>query len=270
MNGGRVIRRFSRLQSSAFCDFMASFAKRAASNQMGGWRPKFVGGRYGAQQSPGGSFVGIKERKAREREMRRQQIMVAAKRVFTQRGYEKSTMEDIAREAELSPGTIYLYFKSKDELYASLCLRVLRFIHVKVDHAVSDASLDYEAKQEALLKAIREVYDYDPLILNNMFHLQSSETLKSLSRELLDEINALSRSALQATAGMFAAGIEEKLVIDRHPTALADTLWALFSGIVLWEDSKKMINAERYDFSNTLTTAFELFARGLRKRQDGG
>ncbi|MDJ0803737.1 MAG: TetR/AcrR family transcriptional regulator [Desulfobacterales bacterium] len=211
--------------------------------------------------------MGIKERKAREREMRRQQIMVAAKRVFTQRGYEKSTMEDIAREAELSPGTIYLYFKSKDELYASLCLRVLRFINVKVDHVVGDASLDYEAKQKALLAAIHEVYDYDPLILNNMFHLQSSDTLKSLSPELMHEINTLSRSALQAMAGMFAAGIEKELVIDRHPMALADILWALFSGIVLWEESKKMINAERYDFSNTLTTAFELFGRGLRKRQ---
>ncbi len=211
--------------------------------------------------------MGIKERKAREREMRRQQIMVAARRVFTQGSFEKSTMEDIAREAELSPGTIYLYFKSKDELYASLCLRVLRFINVKVDHVVSDASLDYEAKQKALLAAIQEVYDYDPLILNNMFHLQSSDTLKSLSPELMNEINALSRSALQAMAGMFAVGIENELVIDRHPMALADILWALFSGIVLWEESKRMINAERYDFSQTLTTAFELFGRGLRKRQ---
>ncbi len=211
--------------------------------------------------------MGIKERKAREREMRRQQIMVAAKRVFTQRGYEKSTMEDIAREAELSPGTIYLYFKSKDELYASLCLRVLRFINVKVDHVVSDTAMDYEAKQKALLGAIQEVYDYDPLILNNMFHLQSSDTLKSLSPELMNEINELSRNALQAMAGMFAQGIEKDLVIDRHPMALADIVWAMFSGLVLWEESKKMINAERYDLQNTLTTAFDVFGRGLRKRR---
>lgn len=210
--------------------------------------------------------MGIKERKAREREMRRQQIMVAAKRVFTARGYEKSTMEDIAREAELSPGTIYLYFKSKDELYASLCLRVLRFINVKVNHAVDNAAPDYEAQQEALLGAIREVYDYDPMILNNMFHLQSSETLKSLSPELLNEINDLSRRSLQAMAGMFARGIENDRVIDRHPLALADILWALFSGIVLWEESKKMLNADRYDLENTLSTAFELFGLGLRKR----
>ena len=67
--------------------------------------------------------MGIQERKQRERERRRQQIIVAAKRVFSERGFSKTTMEDIAREAELSPGTLYLYFKNKDELYASLSLR---------------------------------------------------------------------------------------------------------------------------------------------------
>ncbi len=67
--------------------------------------------------------MGIQERKQRERERRRQQIIVAAKRVFSEKGYSKSTMEDIAKEAELSPGTLYLYFKNKDELYASLSLR---------------------------------------------------------------------------------------------------------------------------------------------------
>lgn len=101
-----------------------------------------------------------------------------------------------------------------------------------------------------------------------MFHLQSSDTLRSLSPELMNEINELSRRSLQDMAGMFSQGIEKELVIDRHPMALADILWALFSGIVLWEGSKKMINAERYDFKNTLTMAFELFGRGLRKRPE--
>ena len=208
--------------------------------------------------------MGIKERKSREREMRRQQIMVAAKRVFTQKGYEKSTMEDIAREAELSPGTLYLYFKSKDELYASLCLRVLRFINVKVDHVISGAA-GYEAKQQGLLNAMKEVYAFDPLILNNMFHLQSSDTLRTLSPDLLDEINALSRKALQAMANMFKQGIQDGKVIDRNPLALADIVWSLFSGIVLWEESKKMINAERSDLEKSFAVAFDIFGRGLRK-----
>jgi AcrR family transcriptional regulator len=48
-------------------------------------------------------IMGIQERKERETERRRQQIMVAAKRVFSEKGFNKATMEDIAQEAELSP-----------------------------------------------------------------------------------------------------------------------------------------------------------------------
>ncbi|RLC22759.1 MAG: TetR/AcrR family transcriptional regulator, partial [Deltaproteobacteria bacterium] len=66
--------------------------------------------------------MGIQERKEREKGRRRQQIMIAAKRVFSLKGFNKATMEDIANEAELSPGTLYLYFKNKDELCASLSL----------------------------------------------------------------------------------------------------------------------------------------------------
>jgi AcrR family transcriptional regulator len=209
--------------------------------------------------------MGIKERKERERETRRQQIMIAAKRVFTEKEFEKSTMEDIAKEAELSPGTLYLYFKSKDELYASLCLRVLRYINIKVGHVVSDAYETYEAKQAALMAAMHDVYDYDPLILNNMFHLQSSETLKALSPELLDEINDLSRQALRTVAGMFTDGIATGRIIDRNPIALADIFWALFSGVVLWEESKRMINVSRFNIQETFEVAFDLFQRGLRR-----
>jgi hypothetical protein len=66
-----------------------------------------------------------------------------------------------------------------------------------------------------------------------MFHLQSSETLKALSPELLDEINDLSRQALRTVAGMFTDGIATGRIIDRNPIALADIFWALFSGVVL-------------------------------------
>lgn len=209
--------------------------------------------------------MGITDRKKREREMRRQQILIAAKRVFTKKGYDKSTMEDIAREAELSPGTLYLYFKSKDELYASLCLRVLRFINVKVDHVINDPAASYPEKQENLLTAMKDVYAYDPLILNNMFHLQSSDTLRTLSPELLEEINALSRKALQTMAGMFHQGIQSGVIIDRNPLALADIIWGLFSGLVLWEESKKMINPDRSDLDHSFKVAFDILERGLKK-----
>jgi AcrR family transcriptional regulator len=212
--------------------------------------------------------MGIQERKGRERERRRQDIMVAARRVFSARGYEKATMEDIAREVELSPGTLYLYFKNKDDLYASLNLRVLQFLNVKFDHALADKGLDFGTKLDRLMDALLDVYEYDPLILNNVFHLQSSETLKSVSDELLGEINALSRRALRTLAGMFAEEIEKGTIVAHNPMALADMLWGLFSGTVLWEETKRMINAERYQLKESIRTGFDLLRRGLKVERD--
>jgi AcrR family transcriptional regulator len=85
--------------------------------------------------------MGIQERKEREKERRRQQIIVAAKRVFSEKGFNKATMEDIAKEAELSPGTLYLYFKNKEELYASLSLRILQYLHIRVTHVNKETDL---------------------------------------------------------------------------------------------------------------------------------
>ncbi|MBW1778005.1 MAG: helix-turn-helix transcriptional regulator [Deltaproteobacteria bacterium] len=207
--------------------------------------------------------MGIQERKERERERRRQQIMVAARRVFSAKGLEKSTMEDIAKEAELSPGTLYLYFRNKDELFASLSLRMLQFLNIRLEELEQKRTLSVEKKFHVLKKALYDVYDFDPLVLINMFHLQSSETLKNLSDELIQEIKTLSRKSLRSMAHVFEEGIKEKRFIERHPTAMADSLWALFSGIVLWEESKKIIDDNKNYLKPTLDLAFEIFWRGV-------
>lgn len=207
--------------------------------------------------------MGIQERKEREKERRRQQIIVAAKRVFSDKGFNKATMEDIAKEAELSPGTLYLYFKNKEELYASLSLRILQYLHIRVAHVNEEQSLDPVQKLEALMEAMYDVYDFDPLIIINMFHLQSSETLKNLSVELLQEIKDLSRKSIGAIATIFKEGIEKDYFFQRHPTALADIFWSLFSGVVLWEASKKIIDEKKDYLKETLKTAFEIFKRGI-------
>jgi AcrR family transcriptional regulator len=214
------------------------------------------------------SFImGIRERKERERERRRQQIMVAAKRVFTDKGFSKATMEDIAKEAELSPGTLYLYFKNKDELYASLSLRILQYLMIRLEHVKAEPFTDATQRLNDLKEAMLDVYEFDPLILINMFHMQSSETLKNLSPDLLGQIETLSRNSLKAMANIFEEGIRKNVFVDRHPTAVADILWSLFSGIVLWETSKKIINGEKDFLKETFDTAFEIFSRGIMRHQ---
>ena len=207
--------------------------------------------------------MGIKERKEREKGRRRQQIMVAAKRVFSQKSFNKATMEDIAKEAELSPGTIYLYFKNKEELFASLSLRILQYMSIRLEHVHNEKYKEPKQKLTALKEALYEVYEFDPLVLINMFHLQSSETLKNLSPHLLSDIKELSRQSFRSMTRVFEEGIEKGDFIDRHPVALADIVWALFSGVVLWEESKRLIDSKKNFLRPTLEIAFEIFNRGI-------
>ena len=207
--------------------------------------------------------MGIQERKQRERERRRQQIIVAAKRVFSEKGFSKSTMEDIAREAELSPGTLYLYFKNKDDLYASLSLRILQYLNIRLDDVKKKKDIDLQKKIGAIKEALYDVYQFDPMILINMFHLQSSETLQNLSSPLLDNITELSRNSLNVLAEIFEDGSGRKDFIDNNPTAVADIIWSLFTGVVLWEESKRLIDDDKDHLKKNLDTAFEIFSRGI-------
>jgi AcrR family transcriptional regulator len=56
-------------------------------------------------------------------ELRRQQILDAAAACFARRGFHQTTMQDICGEAELSPGAIYRYFTSKEEIIQAMCSR---------------------------------------------------------------------------------------------------------------------------------------------------
>ena len=209
--------------------------------------------------------MGIQERKQRERERRRQQIIVAAKRVFSEKGYSKSTMEDIAREAELSPGTLYLYFKNKDELYASLSLRILQYLNIRLEDVKREKDVEPRKKIAAIKEALFDVYQFDPMILINMFHLQSSETLKNLSSPLLENITELSRNSLTILAAIFKDETGQDRYASHHPTAIADIVWSLFTGVVLWEESKRMIDNEKDFLKQTLDVAFEIFSRGITR-----
>ena len=60
------------------------------------------------------------QRKQREYEARREEILLAAERMFSQNGFFKTSMAEIAESAQFAMGTVYRFFKSKEEIYISL------------------------------------------------------------------------------------------------------------------------------------------------------
>ena len=69
--------------------------------------------------------MGVKERRTREKEQLRRQILSAARELFVNEGYENVSMRKIADKIEYSPTTIYLYFKDKADLLDSVCKETL-------------------------------------------------------------------------------------------------------------------------------------------------
>src|SRR6266567_8671848 len=58
-------------------------------------------------------------------EFRRSEILSAATKVFGSKGFEGTRMDDIAEEADLAKGTVYIYFQSKDEIYEAVVEQVV-------------------------------------------------------------------------------------------------------------------------------------------------
>lgn len=64
--------------------------------------------------------MGVADRRAREREVRRKVIVEAAAQVFAERGMDGASMDAIADRAELGKATLYYYFRTKEELHAAV------------------------------------------------------------------------------------------------------------------------------------------------------
>src|ERR1700759_3006831 len=77
-------------------------------------------------------MTNAQERKAQERQARRRRIQEAARTVFTERGYAGASIELIAKAAQLAVGAIYLYFRSKEDLYVSLIEDTLTLFDVEL------------------------------------------------------------------------------------------------------------------------------------------
>lgn len=70
--------------------------------------------------------MAVADRKQREKEQRRIEIIDAAEKLFYKKGFDNVTMDEIAEAVELSKGLLYVYFKNKDSLFFAIVNRVHR------------------------------------------------------------------------------------------------------------------------------------------------
>jgi AcrR family transcriptional regulator len=81
------------------------------------------------------------------RAARREEILAAARRVFAERGFRGTTIADIAEEAKIALGTIYLYFPSKEDVFAALNQRLGEIIVEAITRSGDDSTLESNVRR---------------------------------------------------------------------------------------------------------------------------
>jgi len=213
--------------------------------------------------------MGTKERKERERNSRRQQIQESAKKLFLRKSFRSTTMEDIAKDVELSTGAIYQYFKSKDELYASMNLESLQCTFDKVETIYKNQRLSPERKILKIKDALYKIFLDDPSLLRVIFHVQLEDTLAGLDKELLNQLNEAGRRMMNLLASVYQDGVRTGDFSEGHGMAHADIIWGTFAGLMMWEGAKRRINPKKDFLKSTLNQAFDIFCRGIKKDNKG-
>jgi AcrR family transcriptional regulator len=170
--------------------------------------------------------MGIPERRTREKDERRSSILEAARRQFLARGLEQVTMSEVAREAELSKGTLYLYFEDKTDIMYSLLLESLEDLRGRVVPVIEDAGTGIEKVHELVERYIafyHERQDFFPLFhyLDYAFNAEGpTDSTAEACFSIMDELNRRLQDLLRAgiADGSFRSDIDpdEQAVMYAH------------------------------------------------------
>jgi AcrR family transcriptional regulator len=174
----------------------------------------------------------LAKRQEAERQERVDRILVAARKIFLQKGYLRATIRDIALEAELSPGLIYHYFDNKDSIYGKICEEAFQILL----QTIAKANLDHHPPLDKL-EALARVYIYFYRDYPEYFEIISFKELGfkqvGLSDEILERLNQLSLKTLSMLNDAVVEGIGEGVIPGcENPWEITITLWAVIEGVI--------------------------------------
>jgi AcrR family transcriptional regulator len=176
--------------------------------------------------------MAVVERRAREREARRRSILEAARETFLEQGIAATTMDDIARRAELSKGALYLYFRSKDELCFALLLEASQALVDAIGRAVVPDLHPLEQLRQ-LARAYYRFYLSQPDYFRFMFVLEHQPYRGRVAEELLSQWSVMGRQGLAVLADILQRGQEQGLIRPLDPWQTAVAFWSAVTGLIV-------------------------------------
>jgi AcrR family transcriptional regulator len=173
-------------------------------------------------------------RKERERIARRESIIDAAEDLFSEKGFDGATMEDVADRAELGKGTLYLHFKSKSSIYLAICERGSSKLNKVLGKVLTDDVSGIEMVKKMGFAYLEFVKTYPVYFSAFVFH----ETL--LNDDALSESKLAAKCEDHAREAM--AYIVRALQIGMQDGSIRKTIDPREMGLIIWGASKGVVH----------------------------
>ncbi|MFP3998279.1 MAG: TetR/AcrR family transcriptional regulator [Desulfobacterales bacterium] len=174
--------------------------------------------------------MGQKERRERERQQRRSQILNAARALLLKEGFAGTSVNKISKKAELSIGSIYFYFKNKEEIFAALQSEGLEILYAYVvseTQNIEDPGMRLSKSAAAYLEFSQKHRDYFDII--NYF-ISSARVF--FSEDVKRRIDSKGAVILEYIADIIRDGVKKGVFKEDNPGSLAVFFWISVHGLV--------------------------------------
>jgi AcrR family transcriptional regulator len=200
-------------------------------------------------------------RKEREYQSHRKEILSAAEGVFAEKGFFSSTMSEIAERAEFGTGTLYKYFKSKEDLYFTLVDEKTDEINKLVKNELARETSAIERLRSVLslqLEFIEKNRDFFRIYVSDRSRFEW--TVKDeLGREIHDKMIAY----IKALSQVMEQGIREGELKAMDPTDLAHALVGIVNSFMFeW-----LVSPRPDSLVSKKHVALEIFLKGTQRME---
>jgi len=207
--------------------------------------------------------LGFEERRKRERENRKNAILKAARKLFFDKGFRQVTVEDIAKKAELSKGSIYLYFNSKEEIYSQILLNDIDKFHERVADI-----LQYSSGASDALVRLTEIYvdfflndrELFRILMNFMLHNNDM----NLPEDINDHLIKTTNRTVSIIEQVFKFGIEKgEFPPEINLRMNRNAIWGLLNGIISLHLFTGKESKREEVIRSTIKAGLEIYIRGM-------
>jgi len=207
-------------------------------------------------------------RREREKERHRREILEAAERVFTRKGYHLATVEEVAREAEFAVGSIYMFFRGKEELYSCVILEIARDFMASFESEVLTRNDPMEAIAALIELRLKNFENHRGFF--RAFLEVSPGARFDPARALPAELTEFHQQYIRAVSGVFERGVRKGQFDKVDPLYLTLTLEGILNAFVAywsWHEPQEPLAVRVKKLSNLF---LDRIRPASRRRKTGG